>query len=215
MLYLCNYKAYLIHLGVIIRLWVFFQMCKYQYMCCRSRQNKDDTVYKWKSLSFALNKKHLKHMKSTNDNIYTPNLYQIIAKYVFAFVISLQRRILIKWRTHFFSKWTNRYDFTIKIHKSLLVRRALSLQRIGRIAWLAQWNEERVRLEKDRRTCKLLRYYHQDKEKQFEVLPSGRRLWSIRTKTCPLRNSFFPSSDGLLNKKVHHSPRHIPRRFAQ
>uniref|UniRef100_A0A8C4DKS3 Reverse transcriptase domain-containing protein n=1 Tax=Dicentrarchus labrax TaxID=13489 RepID=A0A8C4DKS3_DICLA len=34
----------------------------------------------------------------------------------------------------------------------------------------------------------------------FEILPSGRRLRSIRTKTSRHKNSFFPSAAGLLNK---------------
>src|SRR4029434_7518391 len=34
----------------------------------------------------------------------------------------------------------------------------------------------------------------------FEVLPSGRRLRSIRTKTSRHNTSFFPSAVGLINK---------------
>ena len=36
--------------------------------------------------------------------------------------------------------------------------------------------------------------------KLFETLPSGRRLWSIRTKTSRHKNSFFPSATSLINK---------------
>ena len=34
----------------------------------------------------------------------------------------------------------------------------------------------------------------------LETLPSGRKLWSIRTKTSRHMNSFFPSSVGILNR---------------
>ncbi|KAF7704559.1 hypothetical protein HF521_021631 [Silurus meridionalis] len=33
----------------------------------------------------------------------------------------------------------------------------------------------------------------------FESLPSGRRLWNIRTKTSCHKNSFFPSATDLIN----------------
>ena len=36
--------------------------------------------------------------------------------------------------------------------------------------------------------------------KLFEVLPSGRRLRSIRTKTSRHKTSFFPAAVGLSNK---------------
>ena len=36
--------------------------------------------------------------------------------------------------------------------------------------------------------------------KLFEVLPSGRRLRSIRTKTSRHKTSFFPAAVGLINK---------------
>ena len=36
--------------------------------------------------------------------------------------------------------------------------------------------------------------------KLFEVLPSGRRLRSIRTKTARHKTSFFPAAVGLINK---------------
>ena len=37
-------------------------------------------------------------------------------------------------------------------------------------------------------------------QSRFQLLPSGRGLWSIRTKTSRHKNSFFPSVTGLFNK---------------
>ena len=40
----------------------------------------------------------------------------------------------------------------------------------------------------------------------FDTLPSGRRLWSIRTKTSHHMNSFFLSAVGVINKSWDSDP---------
>jgi len=51
-----------------------------------------------------------------------------------------------------------------------------------------------------RRTGKIVVNPSHHGHELFESLPSGRRLWSIRTKTSRHKNSFFPTATGLINK---------------
>ena len=51
-----------------------------------------------------------------------------------------------------------------------------------------------------RRTGKIVADPSHPSHKLFETLPSGRRLWSIRTKTSHHKNSLVPSATSLINK---------------
>ncbi|XP_075911483.1 uncharacterized protein LOC142906815 [Petromyzon marinus] len=51
-----------------------------------------------------------------------------------------------------------------------------------------------------RRARKIMADFSHPGHSLFQLLPSGRRLRSIRTKTSRHKNSFFPSAAGLLNK---------------
>ncbi|KAK0134739.1 hypothetical protein N1851_029630 [Merluccius polli] len=51
-----------------------------------------------------------------------------------------------------------------------------------------------------RRAGKIVADPSHPRHKCFETLPSGRRLRSIRTKTSPHKNCFFPSATSLINK---------------
>ncbi|KAM9339246.1 uncharacterized protein ABDE67_016906 [Symphorus nematophorus] len=51
-----------------------------------------------------------------------------------------------------------------------------------------------------RRARKIVADSSHPRHKLLKTLPSGRRLWSIRTKTSHHQNSFFPSATGLINK---------------